>query len=135
MAAYDPRAILEELLQERRDIDAAIVHFQRKVALSVKPLRGPLGSSKHGSAEEEPKTGRFANMSTPDAAKAYMEERGVPLKPSEIKQALLEGGIRSESKNFYSTLYTTLSRLEKAREIVKRNNGSFVLKTWRNTPG
>ena len=134
MAAYDPRAILEELLQERREIDAAIVHFQRKAALSVKPLRGPLGSSKHGSSEEDPKLGRFASMSTPDAARAYLAERSVPLKPAEIKQGLLEGGIRSTSKNFYSTLYTTLSRLERAGDIVKGNNGSFVLKTWRHTP-
>ena len=133
MAAYDPRAILEELLQERREIDAAIAHFQRKAALSVKPFEGAVRASKHGNAEEEPKLGRFANMSTPDAAKAYLAEKGVPLKPREIKQGLLEGGIRSESKNFYSTLYTTLSRLERAGEIVKRNNGSFVLKTWSNS--
>jgi len=128
MPTYDPRQVLEALLEEKRELDSAISYFRRVIARSA--ARAPLPKNttqETDKSEKKPKpSGPYAGMTNPDAAVAYLKSVDEAKTPKEIEKALLAGGLETSAEKFYSTLYTTLLRLEESGKIRKTDDGKWV---------
>jgi hypothetical protein len=74
----------------------------------------------------------FFRMSIPEAVKRYLEIMKQPQSPTDIAAALKKGGVLSESKNFYTTVWTAIKRLKAKTEIVNTANGWGLADWYRN---
>jgi len=74
----------------------------------------------------EDRTKPYAGMSHPEAARAYLDSVEGPKRTADISEALLEGGVQTDSKRFTSTIYTTLRRLADDGEITKLPGGKWL---------
>jgi hypothetical protein len=73
-------------------------------------------------------------MSIPEAVRRYMEIMKAPQTPTAIVGALKAGGVLSESKNFYTTVWTALKRLKKSGDIVNTRTGWGLSDWYPNKP-
>jgi len=111
----DYAVVLLDLESKRAALDAAIAAV--KAVLGLAPADSP-GSGPGGALLPAPGTdgpqevvpGVFHGLSVSEAAKKYLEMKKVKQKTRALCDALLQGGIESDSKNFYGNVYTTLSR-------------------------
>jgi len=65
-------------------------------------------------------TDKYAGLSIPGAARAYLTELGRPAQTADIADALLAGGIRTSARNFSTTVY---SILREASGFTRRQDG------------
>jgi hypothetical protein len=76
--------------------------------------------------------GRFYDIPIKRAAIMYLREVGEPMGTTEIANALVEGGIETESKAFYRTLFnvlTTAASRKNNPEVIKMGAG-WGLPEW-----
>ncbi len=120
----DYQAVLAELEAERSRLDAAIAYFRLKLGepAGAPPEEGVSEADLPAIVRSAPlrlESDTFWGMGAPDAAKKYLGMVKKKQSATIIARALLAGGLVTEAKNFYTTLYTTLRRLEAAGELVK----------------
>ena len=138
MDSYDPKMVLAELEKERAQLDAAIAYFRHKAGLGPEdPGVDGAGKSTRTKSDIKPDTtireDTFFGMSTPDAVKKFLAMAKRPSRAKDISVILLAGGLITRSKNFYTTLYTTMRRMEKAGDLVKVD-GKWALAAWYPSP-
>lgn len=78
----------------------------------------------------------YLGMSARMAAIKYLNDKGAPAGTTEIATALVQGGIETNSKTFYRTLFNTLKAASKKKssELVKIGN-QWALKGMRDLFG
>jgi hypothetical protein len=67
--------------------------------------------------DREVTPGMFADMTVGNAAEAYLKMQRKPKSTKDIANALLEGGIRTEAKNFGHNVHATLKRVEQIHKV------------------
>jgi hypothetical protein len=70
--------------------------------------------------------GVFHGMSVAEAARTFLEMKKVKQKTRTICDAMLQGGIESDARDFYSNVYTTLAR---NKDFFKRGK-YWALTSW-----
>jgi hypothetical protein len=120
------------------DLEARIASLQALLAgvralMGQAPIEGPPsgagGISAPAVGREIPKEvtpGVFHSMSVSEAAKTFLEMTKVKQKTRAICDALTRGGIESDARDFYSNVYTTLSR---NKDFFKRGK-YWALTAW-----
>lgn len=133
---FDASAYLAELEDQRKRLDIQIAGVRAWMGLGPSDNNGtPSGTPGFSpAAREQTVTGRvrsdeFFGMSIPAAIKRYLEIMKQPQAPAGITAALKAGGVLSESKNFYTTVWTAIKRLRDAGEIVNTQRG-WGLSSW-----
>lgn len=140
----DYQAVLNDLYEKRTAIDEAIRGITAIMKLSgitpppapdsaragAQALAGAVGSD----GEQQPtalESDAFFGMSIVEATKKYLGMTKRPKSTNEIKDALEAGGYNHTSKNFYSTIFSVLSREagKPTGEIVKVND-KWGLESW-----
>jgi hypothetical protein len=111
-------AVLADLRAKREAIDSAIVGIEKVLGISATGIVASIAGTPAVSLEGIP-SDAFFGLSIPDAIKKClgMLKRKQPVKV--LCDALGRGGVNSTSKNFYSTVYSTLARMEKVGDVVK----------------
>lgn len=103
------RVLREQKAQELEKIDSSI----RNMSTVLADLPG---------GDEGPQvTEVYKGLSIPQAARAYLAQRGCPAQTAEIADALLAGGITTTSRNFSTTVY---SILREAKGFTRLENGA-----------
>lgn len=119
--SIDYRAVLADLEARRAQLDQAIA--------AIRLFLGEQGDG--GSALfTEVKSDTFFGLSVTDAAKKYLTIVKDPKSTQEIADALKAGGFKSTAKNFYSNVFTALSRDD---TFCKIKRGQWALSEW--SPG
>ncbi len=123
MADTNPyEAALQQLLQERAEIDAAIAVLQQRIGRNgtsdVSLPSTPLAKSKDASHSVDAVIyrGEFFNLSITKAAEKLIKRAGRPLKTPEILAAFEKAGYTIKSKLPRPSIYTSLNR---SRDFVK----------------
>jgi cell division septum initiation protein DivIVA len=120
--AYE--AALQQLLQERAEIDSAIAVLQKRIGRTgtsdVTLPTNPLAKTQQGSASVDAVIyrGEFFNLSITKAAEKLIKRAGRPLKTPEILAAFEKAGYTIKSKLPRPSIYTSLNR---SRDFVKVN--------------
>ena len=103
-----------------------------------------------GELESEPRQGQHSQVATPttthpssrayqnktigDAIVHYLGLVGEPKPPTDIVQALKDGGIRSKSKSIYRTAYSTMKqRAERNDSDIVKVGARWGLKKWQES--
>ena len=119
MAEYDyMERALEQLLQERSELDAAITILQKRIG---KPSVGASPTSPEARLQQPSSSvvtyrGEFFNLSITKAAEKLLKRVGRPMKTPEIQAAFEQAGYEIKSKLIRPTIYTSLTR---SRDFVK----------------
>ncbi len=115
-------AALQQLLQERAELDAAISALQKRIgkpaasseAPAQQTVRMPIGAPHSG--EPIVYRGEFFNLSITKAAEKLLKRAGRPLKTPEILACLQRAGFEIKAKLPRPTIYTSLNR---SKDFVK----------------
>lgn len=129
----DYEKILEELMAERSNIEVMIAWVQKKLAQNG--VASPPVSTVSISSSEPIRFPRLAQdtffrMSFPQAIKEFLNISKRPMSAMEITAALQDGGLTHQAKNLYSTVYPTLLRMEKAKEVARVGKRKWGLAEW-----
>lgn len=122
MAQTDPiEAALQQLLQERAELDMTIAALQKRVGKPVASAgttvqSNPAIPSSRPMSEAPVYRGDFFNLSITEAVQKLLRRVGRQLKTPEILGALLQAEFRIKSKTPRATVYTSLRR---SRDFVK----------------
>jgi hypothetical protein len=121
----DYEAVLADLEAKRNELDTAISTIRRILGKPIEPRNRPDSSKK----EEAPALlgHEYFGMGVGEAAKKYLEAIRRPQSVKEIADALEKGGVNTTAKNFYSNVYTALTRSPKNFVKVKKN---WALRGW-----
>lgn len=137
----DYAAILANLEAKRAALDATIASIRAAIASGVLGQIGdipPSSSGGIGSAYSpmmggngEIPAGAFLGKSIPDAARLYLEIVKKKQTSKEISEALIKGGMESNSRNFQQIVHSILDRTRKANGgIVKLDRSYWGLASW-----
>src|SRR5687768_4907898 len=129
--------IIESLLAQI-DTDALLTELRRRlgVAGQLPESSGEsatLGAAPSGSRESitmgviQPDA--FFRLSNPEAIRKFLSIMKRPQSPRAIVDGLKAGGVLSQAKNFYATVWTELKRAEDRGEIVNTPAG-WALSEW-----
>lgn len=132
---YD--AVLEDLRAKRDELNTAIAAIERiaRGGASGPAANGETasGTPQNSGMEEpaaEPKHVRedsFFGLSATAAARKYLNMVKRPVVTQDLVDALKQGGLLTNAKNFYSNLYTSLKRSE---EFTNLGRGKWGLTEW-----
>jgi hypothetical protein len=115
--AVNTRSYLDYLRERRMKIDALIAAIEefdddgssRDTSAPAQTKHIPIGVSRE-----------YRGMTIAAATLKFLQEMGTLQGTGDIARALKNGGIGSNSKNMYRTVYNTLNnRLDKHKDIVK----------------
>ncbi len=114
-------AALNQLLQERAELDAAIAALQKRIG---KPVTSGAPQQQDArtvalvpqAGETVVYRGEFFNLSVTKAAEKLLKRAGKPLRTPEILAAFQRAGFEIKAKSPRPTIYTSLSR---SRDFVK----------------
>lgn len=136
----DYAAILADLEAKRYALDQTIASFRNAIALGALGQVGDIPPATNGITPStfapsvgsgEVPAGAFLGKSIPDAAKLYLEIVKKKQTSKEIADALLKGGMESNSKNFQQIVHSVLDRARKANSgIVKLDRSYWGLAGW-----
>jgi hypothetical protein len=115
-SAVNYKSVLEDLRNKRSKLDVAISAIEEMVGEShpVPPWEVPVAANHAPSAPRVPTNGIYSNKTIAASAIHFLHLSGSPQSTGVIVEALKRGGISSQSKNLYRTLYNTLnSRVDK----------------------
>ena len=126
-------AALNQLLQERVDLDAAIRALQKRLGLPV--TAGATVSSGTSNAGFTPQPmaetvvyrGEFYGLSLPKASQKLLKRVGRPLKTPEILDALVRAKYPFKAKAPRSNIYTALAR---GKDFVRVLPDTWALAEW-----
>lgn len=113
----DFRARLFRLDEERQELLHATTAVERilrnlAVGTSAHPING---------------SGRFEKMTVFDAAKAYLRSVGGAATTRDLADALERGGITHKSKDFYNSVFATLTQYSQRRPELAKKKGKWIL--------
>jgi hypothetical protein len=118
------KTVLADLIARRDKLDAAISAIQEFVGNGTPTPSAPIKSTVTVSRE-------YRGMTIADAAIKFLKTAGSPQSTGIIAEALRLGGINSNSKSMYRTLYNTLnSRMDKHQDITKEG-AKWGLSEWK----
>lgn len=127
------KAILESLLQERKELDSAIAYFKRKAGMSVSPgdesldQGGGSGSGVQGGNGGSIRSDFFVGLSVVEAAKKYLAMTNAP----QTTQALVDVFAKGGKINTYATVFATLRRQARnVGDIRKLPSKEWGLQEW-----
>jgi hypothetical protein len=126
-------AALNQLLQERLDLDAAIRALQKRLGqpVSSSPSASNGGFTTPGPARPvgEPVVyrGEFYGLSATKAAQKLLKRVNRPLKTPEIFEAFQKAGFEMKAKTPRSNIYTALSR---SKDFVRVLPDTWGLAEW-----
>jgi hypothetical protein len=133
----DYGALLSQLENEREKLDTMIAWVRGKLGQPTQDfvMRGkvPDTGSKVIEAKTQPRqlaSDTFFRMQIPVAIKSFLNIVRGPRSAKVIVDGLKQGGLTSQAKNLYQTVYPTLLRMEKAGEVVRVTNGEWGLAEW-----
>jgi hypothetical protein len=138
MADLDLNTYLAELEAQRASLDIQINGVRARLGLSPSDtttvnLPGVQANASVGVIKPvitgKVRSDEFYRMSIPEAVETYLEIMKQPQSPTAIVNALKAGGILSQSKNFYTTVWTAMKRLRSAGRIVN-TPGGWGLSDW-----
>lgn len=103
----DYKPILADLLARRDKLNSAIQAIQELgVAEPAKPSK--------------PTSGEYRGMTIAEATIKFLQKSGEPQLTADIAKALKAGGLGSNSKSLYRTVYNTLvARMKQQKDIAK----------------
>jgi len=133
-------ALVAELEAEIRERQTALAHLYKRLGRSPdeSPVTGDGGAllptsggsaSRDGLASGRVRSTEFFRMSIRQAIRRYLEIMKSPQSPKAMTDALKAGGLLTQSKDFYTTLWTQLKRMEKDGEVVNTPAG-WGLADW-----
>lgn len=133
-------AYLQKLQAERAKLDVQIAGVLVELGREPSENGGlvtfpPPGMPPTGGVIREPvvmgrvRPDEFFRMSLGEAVKRYLEIMKQPQNPTAIVNALKAGGVLTQSKNFYTTVWTSLKRLRADGELVNTPTG-WALSDW-----
>ncbi|HEV8509301.1 MAG TPA: hypothetical protein VGQ48_02500 [Gemmatimonadales bacterium] len=93
------------------------------------PVAPFVGPTREQSVPGRIRSDEFFRMSIREAVRRYLNIMKSPQGPKTIMEALMAGGLLTESKNFYTTLWTALKRMEADQELVNTRTG-WGLADW-----
>jgi hypothetical protein len=135
----DYGAVLEDLRSQRDRLNNAIAAIEWIVRGRDGNGISPPGLASTGEPEEsedddDVRPGSYRDMTIGDAAVHFLRTQGRPQKLTYIVSALKAGGIRSESKNLYTTAYNTLTaRAKRPNTDVVKVGTRWGLKEWNDS--
>ncbi|SRR5216683_1413846 len=117
-------AVLQQLLQERAELDSVIAALQKRIgkpsidpASPIPPAKPLLNASAGASAASVVYRGAFFNLSVTKAAEKLLRTFGRPLKTPEILSAFQQAEYEmAKGENARSGIYTALAR---SKDFVK----------------
>jgi hypothetical protein len=131
--SIDYAKVLEDLEAKRAVLDQMIELTRQIVGQNLPVGNGAFGSGGPGGAiqvGEALRSDSFFGMSAPQACRAYLEMSKQTKTAPEIARAIQQGGIKTTSKNFLTTVHTALKRLAESGELVKVKRGEWGLVEW-----
>ena len=121
----DPyEAVIADLESQKATIDQTIANLKQLRAKAGMPIAVTIG----GIVAEIP-SDAFLGLSIGDAAKKYLGMVRQKKTTSDIADGLEKGGVVNQSKNFYSTVFTALTRASSGGGVVKIGN-EWGLAEW-----
>jgi len=136
LAGLDYGAVLADLEAKRTALDQTIASLRSLMgggALainandSIAGMADNVSLSLHGG---EVPAGAFHGKSVPEAAKLYLSLVKAKKSTREIAEALVKGGMESNSKNFETTVAGGLYRIFNTTGEIVRVKGAWGLATW-----
>jgi hypothetical protein len=121
---------LDQLLQERADLDIAISALQKRLG---RPITGSTSTGISASSASQLAgeivvyRGEFFNMSLTRAAEKLLKRVGQALKTPQIMDALLRAGYELKGKTPRASVYTSLAR---SKGFVKVLPDTWALAEW-----
>jgi hypothetical protein len=114
-------AALQQLLQERAELDTVIAALQKRLGTPTTSATLPLPtggkpSTPAASADAVVYRGAFFNLSITKAAEKLLKTFGRPIKTPEILSAFAQAGYEVKGKNARAVVYTSLLR---SKDFVK----------------
>lgn len=97
----DYQCVLRDLKKRRDRLDAAITAIQEIMVENSSQAASKITLI--------PESTKYSSMTIGDAAADYLKSTGKKQSTSKIASALTRGGIASESKSLYRTVYNTLT--------------------------
>jgi len=127
--AVDYSAVLEDLKAKRAKLDAAIEAIEQMAGQpSSAGVSTPVAL---GGAQVTLRSDSFFGMGISDAAVKYLGIVKAPKDTRTIMHALEQGGLTHSSKNFYGTLFTSLTRRESNEgDVTRVKKGEWGLSVW-----
>ncbi|MBX7110593.1 MAG: winged helix-turn-helix domain-containing protein [Dehalococcoidia bacterium] len=119
MTTPDYGSVLADLRKKRDEIDALIQGLERFVSPAKVDDRIEVGAAVSSDT--------FFNMTVPDAINKFLKMSQRPQSATQIADALEQGGLIHESKNFINTVYTALSREQKKLNVIQLPDKSWGL--------
>lgn len=137
----DYTAVLEDLENDRAELDALIAYIKRKkLGQGDNPTMQALGTSTStgGRPIIRPGTGMinftasdaYFGLGLIDAAKKYLGSVKAPKTAREIAEALVSGGFTTTSKDFKNTVFSVLFRESKQDGTLVKVNAGWGLTEW-----
>ncbi len=122
------KAVLADLVARRAKLDTAI--------LAIEEIAGSDGNDtavpSHPKLGSMPTTTReYRGMTIADAAIKFLKTAGSPQLTGTIAEALRLGGINSNSKSMYRTLYNTLNTRRDKHQDVTKEGAKWGLAEWK----
>lgn len=132
-------AVLEDLENDRADLDRLIAYIKRKKFGQGEDVQATPGTGQLGMTTTRPTVvngasaltqDAFFGLSLVDASHKYLAIVKTPRNAREIAEALLEGGFKTTSKDFNNTVFSVLSREDKNEGTIAKVNKGFGLAEW-----
>ena len=124
MEGIDYEAVLVDLRIKRDELNTAIATIERILGVASTATTTAPGSTPAAAADEKiPKqieSDTFFGLSAVQAAKKYLKMVKRPSATKEIHDGLKAGGFLTNSKSFYSNLYTSIMRSGEFRRVHKK---------------
>src|SRR5688572_23159057 len=134
-------ALLAELEAEDAERHATMAYLRKRLGIAADNGVGPTaftdaaaigmayGSSQVPSSAGKIRPDEFFRMSVPDAIRRYLTIMKAPQGPKAIADALKDGGLLTNAKDFYANVWTALKRMEDSETVVNTPKG-WGLAEW-----
>ncbi len=127
-------AVLADLRAKRAALDITIRELEQQSGVapsaSSTPLIESTGSQRLPSDGQAIRPDEFFGMNVLDATEKYLNIMKKPQSLGSISNALSQGGLIHQSKNFPATVFTTLRRAEDRSDRVVRFQKQWALASW-----
>lgn len=122
-------AMLEQRASELRgqldEIQVALKHARKTVGEYTNKIQLPMPDADEAEGEPKKDGGPYTGKGVEESALEYLRTVQRTQKTAQVADALLEGGIETEAKNFSSTVFGSLRRLVEKGQVEKVGAGKW----------